>query len=110
MRKHYSIKSLLFSFIGMWLLLAPMLVELYHTVNDYHVTVEFCSEQTTHFHEESLDCSLCEFQPTLFTYQFKEISFDAITAYYPPIFLLNSSLIEQRGYSHYLLRAPPVFV
>lgn len=94
----------------MWLLLAPMLVELYHTVNDYHVSVDFCTEQTTHLHEVSLDCSLCDFHPTLFTYEFKEISFEAITTYYSVIITLNSSLIQQQDYSHYLLRAPPVFV
>lgn len=108
MKKHCNVKSLLFPIIGMWLLLAPMLVELYHTVKDYHVTVEVCTEQTTHLHQKSLDCSLCDFHPTLFTYQFKELNFDVTIAYYPVIFLPNASLIQQQDYSSYLLRAPPI--
>lgn len=110
MKERYNIKSLLFSIIGIWLLLAPMLVELYHSVNDYHVTEQVCTELTTHLHEKSLDCSLCDFHPTLFTYKFQEISFDATIAYYPAIFLLTSSLIQQQEYAHYLLRAPPVSI
>ncbi|HLW14511.1 MAG TPA: hypothetical protein VKX30_03305 [Flavobacteriaceae bacterium] len=107
MKRPYNIKSLLFSVIGIWLLLAPMLVELYHSVNDFHVSYEVCTEQTTHLHQKPVDCSICDFHPTFYTYDFLEINFDVVPIYYSRTFPLTTSLISQKESVHYFLRGPP---
>lgn len=107
MKRRYSIKSLLFSIIGIWLLLAPMFIELYHSVTDLHVSYVACTEQTTHLHEKPVDCSICDFHLTLYAYDFLEINFDVITLYYERIFLPTTSSSSQKEPIYYLVRGPP---
>ncbi len=110
MGKNKNIKTFLFSIIGVWLLLAPMLFELYHVVSDFHVNDKVCTELTTHIHQKPVDCSLCDFHATFYTFTIHEIEFGFTTIFYPTIFPLTNSLKELKPSAHYRLRAPPYFV
>lgn len=110
MREQHKLTSLLFSILGVWLLLVPMSIELYHSLSDLHISHEVCTEQTTHLHQKPLDCSICDFHPSLFTYQFHEIELGINDLFYPTVFLPSTSLLPQEQHSFYLLRAPPTSV
>lgn len=108
MKKQYSKKSLYFSIIGIWLLLAPMAIELYHSVNTYHAAHEICVEQTTHVHQTPVDCSICDFHLSFFTYSFLEFKVNTNSKFYYRTSLAIASLKNQNSSAHYLLRGPPL--
>lgn len=108
MRRQYSRTSLIFSIIGIWLLLAPMLVELYHSVDELHKTHDVCTEQTTHIHQTPLDCSICDFHVSFYTFKFLEPNFKVATTYRYRNSLQTTSLESQNTSYHFLLRGPPL--
>jgi len=86
-----------------------MLFELYHSFSEYHIEKELCTEQTTHFHQKPIDCSLCDFHPVFYTYEFLDLDIQEILYYYTTNFQFFASILEQKRTVQYHLRAPPLF-
>ncbi|CAM3422907.1 hypothetical protein [Aequorivita lipolytica] len=88
-------------------LLYPTAVQFAHTFEGHEHKA--CTETSTHLHEKQLDCSICDFQFSIFNFSPQELpeftvfhSYQNIeTVYVLPEFKLNTT--------HYFLRGPPLF-
>ena len=87
-------------------LLFPTAVKLAHTIEGHNH--EVCTDFTVHIHKKQLDCSICDFHFSIFSFETQapsnfatQNSFHKIeTIYLLPEFSLNEI--------HYFLRGPPL--
>ncbi len=87
-------------------LLFPTAVKLAHTFENHDH--EVCTDFTVHIHKKQLDCSICDFHFSIFSFETQTLPEFAIlnsfhkteTIYLLPEFSLNEI--------HYFLRGPPI--
>lgn len=86
-------------------LLLPTAVKLAHSIEGHNH--EVCTDFTVHIHKKQLDCSICDFHFSIFSFETQNLPEFAIlnsfkkneTIYLFPEFELNET--------HYFLRGPP---
>ena len=107
MKLHKHIVSLISVVLLTTTLLMPSAVQLAHAFEDHEHPV--CEIQVQHLHEETPDCSLCDFQISVFHFDLPtEVHFTVYFNYKEQNSVLNSSFNNPSN-RHYFLRGPPSF-
>ena len=99
--KNFSIAIFVFA------LLLPTTVQFAHAFEGHEHKP--CIELSTHLHQKQLDCSICDFHYSIFTFTLIEVpEFDILPGFEsaPTVYLFQASELNS---THYFLRGPPLF-
>lgn len=106
MISRHSIVSRLSSLLLVLLLMLPAAFQLAHAFEGHEHTS--CDEITTHIHEKKLECDLCDFQLSTFTWTLNSLAeFTSSDIQTKDVFTLKISL-KTEDQSQLSLRGPPL--
>lgn len=100
--------KLSFSLLAISLLLGPLFFQAYHNFYSNHKH-EICVEFDTHIHEKPVDCSLFDYQISLFSFEFFNLDFPTFYENTYETIFSHSSLFTYLNPTYFSLRGPPVF-
>lgn len=98
-----------FVFFLALLFLLPTIVQSIHALDGHH-HVDTCKEITAHLHEKQVDCSVCNFHLSNFTYSESKYTQISITTYKTSVIDFYISLYYSHSVSDNPLRGPPVLL
>ena len=107
MSLYSQLKHTKISFILIWVLIVPNMLQFAHVLEEHNHTI--CKEVSVHLHEAKWDCSLCDFNLSSFNFDFisPTLSEDPIAYSYLSIPYIEA---EKIGISSLIfLRGPPLF-
>ena len=87
-------------------LLFPTAVKIVHAFEGHHH--EVCTDFSVHIHKKQLDCSICDFHFSIFSFETQELPEFVVTHSFhetKTIYLLPEFTINE---VHYFLRGPPL--
>jgi len=88
-------------------LLFPVLLQFTHMFEDHDHKP--CAEVSVHLHEKKIDCSICDFHITLFTYTLNSYYELHIQQYNKLVTTAFIASEKQAVNHHFYLRGPPLY-
>lgn len=87
-------------------LMFPLIVQFVHSLEKHDHGV-FCNDKSLHFHKKNIDCKVCDFHFTTFTYNLTEYTDFSPRIYFDKIEVIFLGIHQSFNPTNNQLRGPP---